>query len=126
MTKPILRIGIAPRDYIKRRSIEIASGKRHRNPNEPKIWFTSLDAIGRVLSEKNMLLLEVIRNSEPRSLTELAKAVGAAKSNMSRTLNKLEEFGLIVFEPQDGGRVAPRVVYDSVAVDIQLHRPKAA
>jgi predicted transcriptional regulator len=121
-----LRIGIASREFIKRRSIEIASGKRQRNPNEPKIWFTSLDAVGRVLSEKNMLLLEIIRNSQPSSLTELAQTVGSAKSNMSRTLNKLEEFGLIKFESQAGGRVAPRVVYDSVEVDIKLLRSKAA
>jgi predicted transcriptional regulator len=71
-----LRIGIASREQIKRRSIEIAAGKRRRQPDEPRIWFTSLDAILRVLSDKNMLLLEMIRTSQPGSVTELAEKMG--------------------------------------------------
>ena len=121
MTNAItLRIGIASREQIKRRSIEIAAGKRRRQPDEPRIWFTSLDAILRVLSDKNMLLLEMIRTSQPGSVTELAEKMGQKKSNVSRTLNKLEQFGLVDFELGEGGRKAPRVNYDALAFERPL------
>ena len=123
MTKAItLRIGIASREHIKRRSIDIAAGKHRPRPDEPRIWFTSLDAILRVLSDKNMLLLEIIRNSHPSSVTELAEQLGQRKSNVSRTLHKLEQFGFIDFVPGEGGRKAPRVNYDAVAFERPLRR----
>lgn len=126
MTNEItLRIGIASREHIKRRSIEIAAGKRRRRPDEPRIWFTSLDAILRVLSDKNLLLLEMIRNSQPASVTELAESLGQKKSNVSRTLHKLEQFGLVDFEPGEGGRVAPRVNYDALAFERPLVPPRS-
>jgi len=121
----ILRIGIASREQIKRRSIDIAAGKRRPRPDEPKIWFTSLDAILRVLSDKNMLLLEIIRNSRPASLTELAEQAGMQKSNLSRTLHKLEQFGLVEFEVGEGGKKAPRVNYDAVAFERPLVPPRS-
>ena len=121
MTNAItLRIGIASREQIKRRSIDIAAGKRRPRPDEPKIWFTSLDAILRVLSDQNMLLLEMIRNSQPASVTELAEKMRMQKSNLSRTLHKLEQFGLVDFEVGEGGRKAPRVNYDAVAFERPL------
>lgn len=121
MAKSItLRIGITTREEMKKRTVEIASGKRKRSPDEPRIWFTSMETVMRVLSDKNMLLLEMIRNSEPSSVTEVAEALGQAKSNVSRTLNKLEEFGLLDFEERSGGRRAPRVNYDSVDIKRSL------
>jgi predicted transcriptional regulator len=126
MTSAItLRIGIASREQIKRRSIEIAAGKRRRQPDEPRLWFTSLDAILRVLSDKNMLLLEMIRTSRPASVTELAEKMGQKKSNVSRTLNKLERFGLVDFEPGEGGRKAPRVNYDALTSERPLVPPRS-
>ena len=55
-----LHIGIAPASYVKKRMIEIARGGKPR-PNEPRVWVSSLDSLARVLTEKNMLLLEMIR-----------------------------------------------------------------
>lgn len=121
-----MRIGIASREQIKRRTIAIASGKLKRKEDDPKIWFTSLDAILRVLSDKNMLLLEMIRNSQPTSLSNLAEMCGQKKSNLSRTLHKLEKFGLVEFEDGFGRRKMPRVYYDTVAFERPLTTSKAA
>jgi predicted transcriptional regulator len=120
-----LRIGIASREQIKRRSIDIAAGRRRPGAEEPKIWFTSLDAILRVLSDKNMSLLELIRNSQPASLSELAARAGTQKSNLSRTLRKLEQFGFVDYEIGEGGRKAPRVNYDAVAFERPLGPPRS-
>lgn len=113
----ILRIGIAPLEAIKRRTQDIASGNRRHKSDEPRVWFTSLDALARVLSRQNMLLIEIIRHSHPESVTELAERVGRAKSNVLRSLKTLEEFDIVTFENGRGGRKAPRMMYDDFRVD---------
>jgi predicted transcriptional regulator len=116
----ILRIGIAPLEAIKQRTLDIASGKRRHKSDEPRVWFTSLDALARVLSKQNMLLIEMIRHSHPESVAELAARVGRAKSNVLRSLRTLEEFNIVTFESGRGGRKVPRMMYDDFRVDIYL------
>ena len=117
----VLRIGIAPREYIKQRTIAIARG-RPLGRDEPRHWVTSLDALARVLSEKNMLLIEMIREAQPESLTELAERSGRAKSNLSRTLRTMESIGLVELREAEGGRKVPVVAYDTLRVDYPLSR----
>ena len=119
----VLRIGIAPREYVKQRTLDIARG-RPLSEGEPRHWVSSLDALARVLSEKNMLLLEMIRESQPQSLAELAKLSGRAKSNLSRTLHTMESLGLIELREAPQGKKSPTVVYDSLTVDYSLARQK--
>jgi len=123
--KRVLRIGVASREYIKQRTIAVARG-HSLGRDEPKHWVTSLDALARVLSEKNMILIEMIRETQPESLTELAELSGRAKSNLSRTLRTMESIGLVELRETDGGRKAPKVVYDSLRVDYPLSRPGRA
>ncbi|MFZ5615535.1 MAG: hypothetical protein ACOY4L_12060 [Pseudomonadota bacterium] len=44
-------IGILPQEDIRKRLLEIASGKRRRDPQEPKIWFTSRQSLDAVLAD---------------------------------------------------------------------------
>jgi len=111
VTKRILHIGIASPKYIHRRMIEIAKG-RAKSSNEPRIWFTSYEALARVFSKQNMLLIEILREHEPNSVTELASKVGREKTNVLRSLKTLKEFEIVEFEEKEGGRKAPRLKYD--------------
>ena len=111
MTKRILHIGIASPKYIHRRMIETAKG-RAKSSNEPRIWFTSYEALARVFSKQNMLLIEILREYEPNSVTELASKVGREKTNVLRSLKTLKEFEIVEFEEKEGGRKAPRLKYD--------------
>lgn len=121
-----LHIGVASREFVKRRTMEIVSGKRPPVPGEPKLYVTSLDALAKILSEKNMLLLDMIRASQPQSMTELAKLSGRAKSNLSRTLHGMERLGLVSFDEKAGKKV-PNALYDQVNVScIFSDRPKRA
>jgi predicted transcriptional regulator len=110
----VLRIGIASREEMKRRTIDIAKGKRKRSPDEPQVWFSSFESLAKVLSEKNMLLLEIIRKAKPQSVAELAEKSGRAKSNLSRTLHSMERLGLVELVEGARGRKAPRLKYDAV------------
>jgi predicted transcriptional regulator len=119
-----LHIGIAPREYVHRRMLDIARGARRRAPDEPRVWFTSAEALARVLSKKNMLLIEAIRSTGPASVTELAERVSRTKTNVLRSLRTLEQFGIVAFEAGKGGRKAPRLNYDDFRVDGTLGNPR--
>jgi predicted transcriptional regulator len=122
-----LHIGIAPAGYVKRRMLEIARGGKPL-PGEPKLWVSSLESLAKVLSERNMLLLQIIRSSRPQSLTELARLSGRAVSNLSRTLHGLERLGLVAFEEKSRGRKVPTAVYTKVKLECTFapSRPEAA
>jgi predicted transcriptional regulator len=118
--KRVLHIGIAPKDFIHRRMLDIASGASKRRAEEPRVWFTSAEALARVLSKKNMVLIEAIRQKKPASVTELAESVGRKKTNVLRSLKALKEFEIVDFEDGEGGRKAPRVNYDDFRIDGRL------
>ena len=120
MSKRILHIGIAPRERIHRRMLDIAKGAKRQQPGEPRVWFTSWEALARVLSRKNLALIEMIREAEPQSVTELAKRVGRSKTNVLRSLKILKEFEIVDFEEGEGGRKAPRLNYDDFRVESQV------
>lgn len=115
----VLHIGIAPRAYIKQRTLDVARGKK-LGPDEPRHWVSSIESLAKVLSDRNMLLLEMIRNSRPQSMSELAKLSGRAKSNLSRTLHNMESLGLIELTVVTGGKKVPTVIYDRLTFDFTL------
>lgn len=53
----ILKIGIATVPEQRARSLAIAAGKRTRGAGDPKIWFPSVSAMSRVLSDENLALV---------------------------------------------------------------------
>lgn len=120
-----LHIGIASREAIKRRTIAIARGELRPAKDEPRVWFSSLESLAKVLSERNMLLLEIIRSGQPKSFAELSQLSGRAVSNLSRTLHGMERFGLIEIR-EEAHRKFPVVCYDRVACDVSLHEKDAA
>lgn len=78
-----------------------ASGK-----GQPSVWFPSMATMAAVLSEDNLALLRLIRQQRPRSLTALAALTGRQVPNLSRSLRKMEGYGLVKLE-RDGHGVAP-------------------
>ena len=48
-----LKIGIASYEQFKARTIAIAKGEYKPQPDEPKVWFTSLESFAKLLSAKN-------------------------------------------------------------------------
>jgi predicted transcriptional regulator len=103
--------------------LDIAKGGARPRPDEPRVWFTSWEALARVLSKKNMLLIEIIRDAEPESVTELAKRVGRNKTNVLRSLKVLKQFEIVDFEEGEGNRKAPRLNYDDFRVESRMARP---
>ena len=120
-----LKVGIASLEQFKERTMAIARGEYKRKPDEPKVWFSSIDSFARVLSERNRELLRVIAETKPQSLSELAARTGRAKSNLSRTLKTLELYGLVEFEKGKGRTRVPRTPYTDVVLDVSLRASRA-
>jgi predicted transcriptional regulator len=121
----ILKVGIASYADMKARTMAVARGQLKPTPGAPKIWFSSTESLGRVLSEKNRLLLGTIRDGGAKSITELAKLTGREKSNLSRTLKTMERYGIVKLE-RAHGLVVPRFPYQSISVEVPVEAKAAA
>ena len=84
------------------------------------IYFTSLEAIRKVLTEKRLELLRVIKEQEPDSVYELAKILKRDIKNVNDDLELLKDIGLVsITKAREGrGRVIPRVNYDKIQLEI--------
>jgi predicted transcriptional regulator len=121
-----LRIGIAGYEAFKARTIAIARGELKPAPDDPKIWFSSLESFAKVLSDRNRELLAVIAETQPASISELAQMTGRALPNLSRTLKTMERHGLLRFEERQGRQRAPRVSFTRIALDMPLSETRSA
>ncbi|APZ42589.1 helix-turn-helix domain-containing protein [Acidihalobacter ferrooxydans] len=88
-------IGIMPQEQIRERMLAIARGEYKPQPSEPKVWFTSMRSLAKVLSDDNRALLKVIMETNPESIAALAEATGRKQSNLSRTLKTLSNYGIV-------------------------------
>jgi len=121
-----LRVGIASYDEMKALTLAIARGRRKLAPREPRIWFPSTESFARVLSAGNRDLLRVIAQESPGSLEELSQLTGRKKSNLSRTLKTMANYGLVRLERGPRGRIAAKVVHDRIELELPLVRKEAA
>src|ERR1700716_2678567 len=81
---------------------------------------TSPDAMVKLLSPENLKLLHLIATKRPDSVRELAMLVKRQESNLSRTLKKLQEVGIVAFERGPRRTRAPRLVARRVTLDLDL------
>ena len=115
----VLRIGIASVEAFKVRTIAIAQGRQKARAEEPKLWFSSAQSVGKLI-DQNWALLQEIRRRPPQSMTELATRTGRSLSNLSRTLKSLELRGLVAIEGGEGLSKRPVVAYDRIEVVTSL------
>ena len=112
-----VRIGIMPQEKIRERMLLIAKGNYKPEPNEPKIWFTSMRSLAEVLSDENRALLHIIKNTKPNSIKELSETTGRKQSNLSRTLKTLSSYGILelIKESKQVKPVAKAVEFEILA-----------
>lgn len=120
-----LKIGIASAADYKARTLAIARGEVKPSAQGPKVWFTSIESVAKVLSDRNRELLAVIAEEKPESMQALVERTGRAKSNLSRTLKTMERYGLVRMEKRPNRALAPRVTFDDIRLDLPL-RSRAA
>ncbi len=116
----VMNVGIISRESYKKRTIAIAKGVYKPKLNEPKVWFESIKSLSQVLSNENQELLKLIIKYKPKSLTELEEISHRKKSNLSRTLKTLENYGIISLD-KENGKVIPTVKATDFKVEFGLN-----
>ena len=117
-----LIVGIASLDDIKARTIAIAKGEYTPRRGEPKVWFTSLESFAKVLSKRNVELLQIIDEHQPVGYKELEALSGRKKPSLSRTLRTMERYGLVHLEEGPERKTIPHALY----TDVELKYPLRA
>ena len=121
-----LKVGIASYEEMKALTLAIARGQRKLAPQEPRVWFPSTESFAKVLSAGNRDLLRIIAEKAPGSLDELAQLTGRKKSNLSRTLKTMANYGLVRLERGERGRIAAKAVHDRIELELPLVRKEHA
>ena len=130
----VAKIGIMPLEQYKKRTIAIARGDYKPQENEPKIWFCSMKSLASVLSEENQLLLKLIIEKKPQSVSELESLTGHKRkaNNILRTLRCMEQYGLVELKKSTDkicrGRtpLVPKALYDGFDVEVSLRNTISA
>jgi predicted transcriptional regulator len=102
---------------LREEMVAVAKGERPAPPDASIHSFNSLETVARLLTKENRKLLSLIRDSKPKSVTELAQLSRRSQPNLTRTLNKLEAAGFVVMKLH-GRQKAPKVVLQKLTVEI--------
>jgi len=117
-----VKIGIMPLRDFQAYTEDIVTGKHKRKRGEPKIWFSSMASLAQILSDQNRNLLSLIAEQQPESISELARLSDRSQSNLTRTLKKMESYGLVKMKTGTRGSKRPSVPYSEIVLDMSIGR----
>jgi len=115
-----VNVGIMPLKDFQAYTKAIVTGKHKRKRGEPRIWFSSMASLAQVLSDQNRELLSLIAEQKPESITELARLSDRSQSNLTRTLKKMESYGLVTMKIGKHGSKQPCVPYSDIVLDMSI------
>ena len=119
---PTLKVTVGERDRLDKRTrsrIKAAQEGKELDAAQPVLNFGSYAELSRLLSPKNLQLLEVISEYEPESIRETAELVDRDYKQVHRNLSELEDIGVIEFEGGGSGQAKkPLLTYDGLEIDI--------
>lgn len=119
---PTLKVTVGERDRLDqrtRRRIEAAQEGEDLDDAQPVLNLGSYAELSRLLSPKNLELLEAISEYEPDSIREAAELVDRDYKQVHRNLSELEDIGVIEFEGGGSGQAKkPKLAYDGLEIDI--------
>jgi len=92
-----LEIQIKSREQADAEFIEAFKGasSRKKAPAARGIFFTSLEAVRALLTEKRLFLLHLVRECSPQSISQLSKIAGRDFKNVYADVMILKKYGLI-------------------------------
>lgn len=78
-------------DVIKR----MQAGEKLPTVKTPEVYFTSLEAVRALLTDKRLQLLHLIRKHSPHSINQLATIAGRDFKNVHTDIMLLKDYGLV-------------------------------
>jgi len=100
-------------------------GEKETLSGKETLYFTSIDELRQVLTDKRLELLRLIHTEKPGSIKELAAIAKRDFKNVNSDIHLLVRLGLVELaeeknQPRLRGRKSPRVSYAAVSVEIPL------
>lgn len=124
---PTLKVTVGERDRLDdrtRRRIETAEEGVDLDDAQPVLNFSSYAELSRLLSPKNLELLEAIAEHDPESIRRTAELADRDYKQVHRNLSELEDVGVIEFEGGGSGRPKkPMLAYDGLEIDLPFRNP---
>jgi predicted transcriptional regulator len=118
----MLKVTVGDRDRLDQRTrsrLKAAQEGADLDDAQPVLNFGSYAELSRLLSPKNLELLEAISKHAPESIREAAELVDRDYKQVYRNLSELEDIGVIEFEGGGPGRAKqPQLAYDGLEIDI--------
>jgi len=119
---PILKVTVGERERLHQRTrerIKAAEAGEELDDAQPVLNFGSYAELSRLLSPKNLELLEMIAEHEPESIREAATLVDRDYKQVHRNLTELDSIGVIEFEGGGPGSAkTPTLAYDGLEIDL--------
>ncbi|WP_158855575.1 transcriptional regulator [Halorhabdus sp. CUG00001] len=119
---PTLKVTVGERDRLDQRTrsrIKAAQEGEDLDDSQPVLNFGSYAELSRLLSPKNLELLEAISEHDPASISEAAELVDRDYKQVHRNLSELEDIGVLEFEGSGSGQAKkPTLAYDGLEIDI--------
>lgn len=119
---PTLKVTVGERnrlDQQTRQRIEAVQRGEELDDAQPTLNFSSYAELNRLLSPKNLELLETIARHEPDSIREAAELVNRDYKQVHRNLTELEDIGVLEFEEAGTGQPRkPLLAFDGIEIDI--------
>jgi len=119
---PTLKVTVGERDHLNQRTrsrIQAAQEGKDLDDAQPVLNFGSYAELSRLLSPKNLELLQAISEHQPDSIRETAELVERDYKQVHRNLSELEDIGVIEFEGGGSGQAKkPKLAYNGLEIDI--------
>ena len=94
-----LEIKIKSREQANAEFLEVVNsikaGKKLPTARKTEVYFTSLEAVRALLTDKRLELLHMIRKHSPRSINQLATIAGRDFKNVHTDIMLLKDYGLV-------------------------------
>ncbi len=97
-----------------------APGAKPAGPATTTLRGPRPEKLMRLLSDRNLKLLRLIKTAEPKTLAELSRISGRPKASLTRTLARLSELGIVVLLKAKGRGKIPKVACDRVRLEVSL------
>ncbi|MFB6293023.1 MAG: transcriptional regulator [Halonotius sp.] len=119
---PTLKVTVGESDRLDHRTrdrLEAAQAGEDLDDVQPVLNFASYAELSRLLSPKNLELLETIATSNPASISEAAELVDRDYKQVHRNLTELDAIGVIELEGGGPGKAkTPTLAYDGLEIDL--------
>lgn len=118
-----IKVGIKSLKEILRDTADVMKkaerGERLKPVKEPEVYFTSFEALRKVLTPKRLELLHIIKTKKPSSMNELARIAKRDIKNVTEDVRYLEQIGFIEKKETDR-KIIPVVNYDKVMLEMAV------